>query len=251
MEDTTEQQYIVHWKMAKCSGLYQILNPSATKLFTYNVFHIAVWIGLLFSFAITMPCPIGFYSLTNDATAFIVYFGYVINLIFANYKMINILYYSKEIWRLIEVSNSSFISYQHYNRSIFQKWRKRSLRVSCLLIIISILGYLVWGSSPYIFKNSYVTIRNLDGTIDKYRMNIFNMYVTFSDETYNKHFHKFYLMEMVFYTLYIFFITLFDLITVTMCLAICCQLETINDAVQVLGHRSNSKGSILNTYYNE
>ncbi|VVC36724.1 Hypothetical protein CINCED_3A012535 [Cinara cedri] len=97
---------------------------------------------------------------------------------------------------------------------------------------------LVWISSPYVLSKTIVTIKNLDGSYAKYRMNIFNLYFIASDETYNKYFNVFYLIEITVAICFTYFSVVFDIVVITICVTISCQLDAIGDAFQSLGHKN-------------
>lgn len=246
MDPTKDNEYIFNLKLSKLMGLYQILDPNTIRIFGFNVYHIGIVFISLYMMAISMWCSISLYYLTNDINAFVFYFGCVQNYMFSCYKIIQILYYSKDIWKCIDITSVRFLSYQYYDKSIFKNWQTRSIRISKRYVSLSSIAMLFWIIISKALSKNIITIKNLDGSLSKYRMNIFNLYLIASDETYNRHFNLLYLIELVIAIAFLYFSLLFDVLMIMMCFSISCQLETICDAMKSLGHRCSK--NVLSTY---
>lgn len=247
MEPKCDEEYIFNLKLARLVGINRILDPNTTKLFGYNAMHIIIVFFVLFVSTSSMLCPIGLYYLTNDVTAFIFYLGCVINLLLSCYKIINVLYYSEDLWKCIEITSIKFISYKGNNMSIMKNWRLRSIRVSYICFTIVFAAWFCWSLSPCAFKKTTIKIKNLDGSYNYYRMNIFNIYLLVSDETYNNHFNIFYFIEIINGVCFFYFTIIYDILMITMCFAISCQLEAIYKSFKFLGYNC-SKRKYLSTY---
>lgn len=231
--------------LTKLFGLYQILNPNTTKIFGYNMYHIIiVLIGLLL-FAVSMLSPIGLYNLSSNMTEFSFPFGFIYNMLFSCYKMMIILYYSKDVWHNIVVTRFNFMSYQYYNIQLFKNWQKRAIRIICIFIIISILALSIWIAIPSVFNTTTVTMKNLDGSYSEYRMNIFNLYLIVSNKTYNEFFYIFYIVEISVCVGYYYFTILFDILTAVFCCSLSGHLETISDKIKSLAYKSSKDHSSM------
>lgn len=247
MDATKENEYIFNLKLSKLMGLYQILDPNTIRIFGHNVYHIGLVFVSLYMMAISMLCPIGLFYLMNDINAFVFYLGCIQNYVFSCYKIINLLYYSNDIWKCTDISSVKFLSYRYYNRSIFKNWQTRSIRLSNIYVSLSVIATLFWLIISKSLSKNIVTIKNLDGSFSKYRMNIFNLYLIASDETYNRYFNAFYLIESIIGVAFLYFSILFDVLMVMMCFSLSCQLETICDAIKSLGYRYSNK-DVLSMY---
>lgn len=236
MDSKHEKQYIFNMKLAKIMGLYQILTPNSTSIFGYNIYHIVIVFFGSFMFVISMLFPIGLLYLRNDMIALMYYMGCISNFILSSYKMGNILYYSKDIWKCIDVTNFYFISYKHYDRNLFKNWQTRSIRITYIYIVIALFAFFCWIFSPCVMNKSIITIRNIDGSYSKYRMNIFNIYLIASHETYNMNFYIFYTIEIIVSVCYVYFTIIFDVLMLLICFAISYQLETISKTIKSLGY---------------
>ncbi|XP_060876259.1 odorant receptor 46a-like [Metopolophium dirhodum] len=236
MDSKQEKQYIFNMKLARIMGLYQILIPNSTSIFGYNIYHIVIVFLLSFTFAISMLFPIGLLYLRNDIIAIMYYMGCISNFLLSCFKMVNILYHSKDIWKCIDVTSFNYISYKHYDRNVFKNWQTRSIRVTYIYIVIALFAFFCWIFSPCIMNKSVIAIRNIDGSYSKYRMNIFNLYLIASNETYNKNFYVFYVIEIIISICYVYFTIVFDVLMLLVCFAISYQLETISNTIKSLGH---------------
>lgn len=236
MDSKQEKQYIFNMKLARIMGLYQILIPNSFSIFGYNIYHIITVFFVSFTFAISMLFPIGLLYLRNDIIAIMYYMGCISNFLLSCFKMVNILYHSKDIWKCIDVTSFNYISYKNYDRNVFKNWQTRSIRVTYIYIVIALFAFFCWIFSPCIMNKSVIAIRNIDGSYSKYRMNIFNLYLIASNETYNRNFYIFYVIEIIISICYVYFTIVFDVLMLLVCFAISYQLETISNTIKSLGH---------------
>ncbi|XP_060835649.1 odorant receptor 46a-like [Rhopalosiphum padi] len=246
MDSKHEKQYIFNMNLARIMGLYQILTPTSTKICGYNIYHTVIVVFGSFMLAISMLFPIGLLYLRNDIIALMYYMGCISNFVLSSYKMGNILYYSKDIWKCIDVTSFYFISYKHYDRNVFKKWQTRSIRVTYLYIVIALFAFFCWIFSPCVMNKSIITIRNIDGSYSKYRMNIFNIYLIASHETYNTYFYIFYIIEIIVSVCYVYFTIIFDVLMLLICFAISYQLETISNTIESFGYEKCTQNNISN-----
>lgn len=244
MDLKKEEQYIVNLKLEKLLGIYQLLDSSKSpKIFGRNVYHIGIVIVGLYMFPLSMWNMIGVYRLTNDVIAMTFYIGCMGNFIFACFKIANILYYSSDIWRCIDITSFHFTSYLHYDSNVFKNWRKRSIQVSYVYNIVATICVTLWIFSPFLLRNTVVKIRRLDGSYSINRMNVYNMFLMVSEDTYNKHFDKFLFLEIIISLCFLYFTMIFDNIIIIMCIALSSQLDTINDGIRSLGYRCCSRNN--------
>jgi len=250
MDLSNSNNHIFDWKLAKIVGLRQMLNPNSMKIRGYNVYQLFIAFGLILpKFVVTLMIPIGLYHWMEDKLAVTLCCAYISNYLFTCGKSVYIMYNSNKLWELYEVSNSNFMSYRCYNVDIFRNWRLRCKRLSSVLIMISVIVLFFWAACPHVLKYSVVRIKNVDGSWNVYRLNIYNLYFMVSDATYNEHFNIFYCVELVVKLTAVFTFTLFHFIIVTMSCSINCQLEMISYAVQSLGHNNSYSRDINKSMY--
>lgn len=249
----TESQHIFSFKVAKFLGLYQILNPNATKICGYNVYQIIIIPFLLYLSSIWLMSPFGFYNLLNDVTAFTLFLGCVLNFSFSCFKIVTFMYHSKDIWKSLDITRFDFLSYEHYDKNIFKKWQGKTIRISYLCLFILYFALLIWTMSPFVLYKNKVTLRKLDGSSNVYRLNVFNMFnmLSVSNEIHNKYFSVFHFAEGLILYIFLLFSMILDTYMVIMCFSFTCQLEVICKAIGSLGHNSlNDELSTYDFYYN-
>jgi len=237
-------------KFARLTGLYQILNPNTTTFCGCNIYHIVIVFFGSYMLTMSMLFPIGLFYLRNDIIAFMYYMGSISNLLLSCYKMGNILYYFKDIWKCIADTSFNCISYKHYDRNVFKKWQTRSLRVTYIYIVITVFIFFCWIFSPCVMNNSIRNIRNTDGSYSKYRMNIFNLYLIASDETYNLNFYVFYVIEIIINICYLYFTLVCDILMILIYFEISSGMETICIACESLNYNTICSKNDLSEYLN-
>lgn len=242
MDTEKDKEFIFSLALSKYIGLYQILNPNTKKVFGYNIYHVIILVSGLIVVGHSSFLPIALYYMTNDPTSMSFNIGCVENLVFSNYKILMILYYSKEIWKCIEVTGIKYLKYEKYNRNIFKNWRILSLRISLIYIIMSVIVVVIWIPTPLVLNSTMMTFKNIDGSYSNYRINVLNVYILLSDDVYNKYFTVFYCIEIIVLTVYVYFSMIFDILLLTICCALSSQLESVSNAISSLGY----KGSIKN-----
>lgn len=237
MNQAKDEEYIFNLKFAKITGLYQILDSKTTKVYGYNVYHIVIMIIGLFAFTISMINLFSLYHLTNDLNAFMYYSGLFINFLLAYYKMSNILYHSDSLQKcMFDVTCCNFLSYQHYDRNVFKKWRSLTiLGLYTYSIILSVVA-VFWIAYPCLIKSLVITVRKHDGSYSKHRINIYNSFYMVPDDIYNNQFNIFFILDIILYIPYDYFLITFDYVLIIMCFAFSCQLETISDGIASMGY---------------
>lgn len=237
MDQSNIKNYIFDLKFVKILGLYQMLDFKTIQMCGYNNYHIGIMIFVLYEFTISMINMIFLYRLANDITAFMYYSGIFFNFILSSYKILNILYFSKDLWKcMVDITNCSFLSYQHYNKNVFKNWRSITILVLYIYAILTIVVLLVWTITTIMMNNTFITIRNRDGLYSKHRMSILNSFYMVSNDTYDNNFNILFIMEIILLIVFDYFIFIFVNIITIMCFAFSCQLETICDGIASLGY---------------
>lgn len=235
--------------LAKYLGLKQILNPNSMTMHNYNVYHIGLYLGIILpTIAMCMFWPIVFYYLKNDMITLVVYFGYMSNLLLSCYKLITILYNSNKIWKFNEIFSTNFTSYRQTNGNIFKNRRRRSIQMTYTIFVIASVTFFVWGICPILVNDIFLSVKNIDGSIHKFRMNIFNMYFAVSDVTYNKYFYIFYSAEFIIYLCHISSLIFYNIAMIMISFRICDHLDVINNAFQILGYKTCSEDNVSSKY---
>lgn len=230
--------YIMNIKLAVYTGLYQMINPGSPKLFGYNAYHVIVIIYVAFIIVLLVMLSVGVFCYwINDTQQFVMGLLQLVNYCFACVKVFTIILYSKKIWQCIEVTRVDFLtSCKMYDSTLLNKCLLRSFRITNVYSLFCYTLMVSWYIAPFVLRNSHMAIKQRDGTYWKYRHNVHNLYLPISAETYNEYFTQIYIMECVFGFSFIEFTVIFDIFIISMCLAISSQIETINNALMLVGH---------------
>lgn len=251
MDQLKEKNYIFDFKFVKILGLYQILDFKTIKMCGYNNYHIGVIILGLYVFTISMINMNFLFRLANDITAFMYYSGIFINFLLSSYKIVNIIYFSKDLWKcMVDITNCNFLSYQHYNKNVFKNWRSITILVLYIYAVLTIVAIFGWILTTVIIKATFITVRNHDGSYSKRRMSILNSFYMVPDDMYDNNFNIFFIMDVILFIGYDYFIVIFVNIITIMCFAFSSQMETICDGISSLGYNdSQDRLSKYNIYY--
>ncbi|KAE9528124.1 hypothetical protein AGLY_012546 [Aphis glycines] len=233
---------IFNLALAKFIGFYQVLDiEKVTFLGRRNVRY------RIFVFLIVYECLIavmmllnGLYYSKNNITESILYTGFVINMFYASYKMYIVLTRSKDIWDCLSITQYDFTLYDHRDRRIIlDLWRNRSIWLTSTFMIFSFVMVTFYVTCPLVFNNTFIVMKNRDGSTSTYRMNVLNLYLFIPEEAYNNtYFNVFYIIEASGTYVLVLFVIIFDTIVMTLCLALSCQLHMNFAAFESVGHTS-------------
>jgi len=110
--------------------------------------------------------------------------------------------------------------------------------ITTILTGVYFMSALIFFVSALALSNDILQIKNHEGLVRNYRYNLFNLYLFVSEDTYNANYYIFYIVEGwgIVSLLTSFFV--FDVVLVTLCLAITCQMQMICTAFESVGHKS-------------
>lgn len=192
-------------------------------------------------------CISGFYFWTNNTVEALFNFTIMINLFFSNYKMYTVVRYSKDIWNNLSIMHFNFTKYEGRLRHILNLWGNRITWITYIYTVLVFLLIICLITYPQVFSNTFLVIKNDDGSSSKYRLNIINLYLLCSEETYNTYFNVFYIIEVSSVIVLLLTVIIFDTTSMTLSLAISCQLQMIYNACKLVGHITPQT---LNSKYN-
>lgn len=240
-----KSDYSLDWKLARYMGLYQILNPNGVKIYGYNPYHIVITGVILGSCVVMMLDSIALYNSMLDLSLYLYSITLIVLFCSLFFKLWIIMRNSDKIWDCFEVTKSNILLYKGYDKKIFQRWSRRSERFSYGLAILLIFASIGWALSPVIFNNTYIVTKNIDGSVNKYSLNIFNFNFMVTDTTYNRYFYVYFFIELVIYIFSVMIAIITYLIMVIMCHTISGHLETICNVIESLGHDQTFSDNII------
>ncbi|XP_029346523.1 uncharacterized protein LOC115034286 isoform X2 [Acyrthosiphon pisum] len=239
MDIWNENNHVFNIRLAKLIGLFQILNPGSIKFLGRNVYHIVVAINMLFVCIVAMVFfASGVYYWSDGVLVGVDYGWKGITALFLTYKMWKVVYHSNDIWDCLTITRYDFTSQNLRDRQILDRWRERSVWITNTMAIAYLMSLVILLSGSLMFRHDTLTVKNHDGSVGNYRQNIMNLYFIVTDETYNAHYKTFYFIEMLFTVGGGTLFTAFDVLLVTLCLAISCQFQVVNAKFESVGYKS-------------
>lgn len=235
-------KYILDIKLAAYTGLYQLIYPSSgtRTILGYNVYHVSVLAYVSFVAVMLALIPVGLYRCRADDITGQLVMGLILlgNYSFSIYKVIVVMRNSRRIWDCVKVTRIDFlVCHGGYRTDVVKTCLTRSARITYAYSVCCYSVLLLWYTTPFILRNSHITVKYRDGTYRDYRVNVHNLYVPVSSVTYNEYFLYFYVLDVAFGLCYIAFSVMFGNFVVSTCLAISSQIEMVGEAFQSLGHK--------------
>lgn len=251
MDTLEEKNHVFNVRLAKLIGLYQILDPGTVKCRGKNIYHIIVALIVLYSCIVSMILNVsGLYYFTSNMYLSVDFFWKAECVMLICYKMWIIVHHSNDFWNCLSITRYSFTSFCHQDRhKILEVCRKRSVLLTTVFTIAYLSSIIFYISSTLVCSNELITIKNRDGSFMQYRLNVFNFYLIVSDSTYNSHYNTFYIVEAFSIISLAMLFIIFDVLLVTLCLAVCCQMKMVCIAFKSLGHESfHDSHSLIGEY---
>ncbi|XP_022160652.1 uncharacterized protein LOC111026810 [Myzus persicae] len=239
MDIQNEKNQVLNIKLTKLIGLYQILDPGTLKCRGRNVYHIVLAFIVVYMFLISMMFNIsGAYYWTDNKLMSVDYFWKAENTLFLIYKMCIIVYHSDDIWDVcMSITRYDFTSFSHRDRHILDRWRERSVWLTTMFTIMYSSTTVFYLGISLAFRNYTLPVKNHDGSIGFYCQNVMNFYFIASDETYNTHYFTFYFAEALFVSLSFMSYVVISTLLITLCFAMCCQMQMIYNAFESVGQK--------------
>jgi len=226
--------------LAKIIGFNQILDTETeTFLGRHNVYYKLFVFLIVFECLISaMVCLNGLYYCINNIIEAMFYFGFVGSSLYSSYKMYTILNRSKVIWDCLSVTKFDFTSYGFQGIHTLNSWRNLSIKYTSIYAICFLIMVILYVTCPLVFSDTFITMKNHDGSSSAYRLNVLNLYLFVSEEAYNTYFYVIYIIEAFGIIISVLFVLIFDTIVNTLAIALSGQLQMISTAFESVGHKS-------------
>ncbi|CAI6373144.1 unnamed protein product [Macrosiphum euphorbiae] len=239
MDLRNESNHVFNIKLAKIIGLYQMLDPGTVKCRGRNIYHIVTSCALLYMCLISMILILSILYYWNvNIPISMDYFWKVVTSFYIIYKTWIIIHYSDDVWNCLSITRYDFTTLSNRSRHILDRWRERLAwltTIYAIMYITSVVSYMIFTLA---FSEGTTPVKNPDGSIGYYRQNAINLYLIVSDETYNAHYYVFYFIETLVVAIVVLYFLIFDILLVTLCFGICCQMEIVCSAFESVGHNS-------------
>ncbi|KAL4097258.1 hypothetical protein QTP88_022061 [Uroleucon formosanum] len=239
MDFRDDQNHVFNISLAKSTGLYKFLDPETTKYRGKNLYRIVLTIISLYSGVNGIILSIhGVYYWTNNLSLSIDYFWNSFYTSFMCYSLLVSVQYSDDIWNCLSITCYGFTSHSLQNRHILDRWRDRSVFLTNIITVTYLLSAIIYYGSSLVLSNYIIEVKNHDGSVSNYRYNVLNYYLFLSEETYNSHYYIMNLIECMGTANFLVALIVFDVLGVTFCLAVTCQMQMISAAFESVGYTS-------------
>lgn len=221
------QIHIVDMQLIEYTGYFKILNPHEPKMYYTNIYKLAVKIELLILTTSFLISTFALYYTSNDINVFVSYallfivgFDITLNhfcLIENSDKIWECLNITKMYFLLSGIPREEMVTIEHSRYKIATK----SLMISWFVVFIS------WIFTPLLQRDQYLTIELKNNTYN-YRCLPLNLIMPITDNNiFNPHYIVMYMFEATVIICSTHASLLFDLIVLTVCISIECQLLRI------------------------
>jgi len=227
---------LLAWRL----GIYQVLDPeTVTFLGRHNVHYRFLVFCTIYQCVMAVLMGLcGLYYFMNNIVVSIPYFSFLVNMVYASYKMYILLNYSNIIWDCMSVTRFEFTSCGLRGRYTLDMWRNISIKKTNIYTIFFLSMLISYVACPLVFNNTFITMKNHDGSFSVYRLNVLNLYLYFSEETYNTYFYFIYIAETMGISVCVVFVIIFDTVVNTLGYALSGQLQMMSTALESFGHKS-------------
>ena len=216
-----------------------MLDPRTVKCRCRNIYHIVTSCALLYICLISMILILsGLYYWNVNIPISMDYFWKVVTSFYIIYKTWIIIHYSDDVWNCLSITRYDFTTLSNRSRHILDRSRERLAwltTIYAIMYITSVISYMIFTLA---FSQGTTPVKNPDGSIGYYRQNSMNFYLIVSDETYNAYYYVFYFIETLFVAIIVLYFLIFDILLVTLCFGMCCQMEIVCSAFESVGHKS-------------
>lgn len=235
-----EQNYIIHIRLMKITGLYKLLDSKTPKLYGYNIFKLGSILTILYLMLINIMYCMSIYYSRYDFTEVVKYISIFVATFYSMIKLCYLIKNSDAFFELLSFASIHFFSYCAYTESALIKVRKTSKIVSNTFTFIWIAIIMVWMLSPIMMKNNYMNVKTHNGTYEQYRYNMLNIIFPVTTKFYNDNFFVFYAIESILLIIYGYVMVIYDFLVVSACITIIYQLKLIRSSYRKLGYDSTS-----------
>lgn len=251
MTTASEDLTIVDKRLFKAIGLYQILNPTPGANRCYRI---AYMTSMIMSFVVQITQLIGLYFAVNDLQRFAFTTTVISNGFLSLSKGFVLVTNADRLCAGLELARYEFTSCGSRDQRTARGSRAVLSSILRMFLVLSSVTGFVWALTPLSLMGDYLPVTNMDGTISRYRVTIYNIWLPIPETVYNAPmvWALIYAVEVVvcFYNVYSWM--LFESYVMTMCFTLNAQFRILSDSFAAIGHRDQSPppphatGSCLN-----
>jgi len=234
----SEDLTIVDDRLFKAICLHQILHPAHGSNRYYTVaFKAAMWL----TFCVQIVQLVGLFFAVNDLQRFAFTTTVVSNAFLCLFKGYVMVVHADRLLSGLETVRYDFTSCSARNQRTVHRSRAVLSKVLRTFAVISWVTCVIWATTPLLTTGDYLPLTNNDGTVSRYRVTIYNVWLPVPVTVYNATpvWALVYAVETISCFFNVFSWLLFDCYVVTMCFAFNAQFHTLSASYGTIGHRDH------------
>ncbi|XP_026811158.1 LOW QUALITY PROTEIN: uncharacterized protein LOC113552482 [Rhopalosiphum maidis] len=236
MTTASEDLTIVDNRLFKAICLHQILNPNNGGNRYYRIAFLASMILLLVVQIIQL---VGLYFAVNDLPRIAFTTTMVSNALLCLSKGFVLVTNADRLRDGLEAARYEFTSCGFRDQRAAHQARTALSTVLRTFVVLSYVTCFIWMLTPLSLMDDYLSVTNADGTVSRYRITIFNIWLPVPVTVYNAPtvWAFIYGVEMVVCFVNVFSWLLFDSYVITMCFTFSAQFRALSASFATIGHR--------------
>ncbi|XP_026811156.1 uncharacterized protein LOC113552479 [Rhopalosiphum maidis] len=239
MTTASEDLTIVDKRLFKAIGLHQILNPTPGANRYYRIAYMA---SMIMSFVVQIIQSVGLYFAVNDLQKFAFTTTMISNALLCLSKGFVLVTNADRLRDGLEAARYEFTSCGFRDQRAAHQARTALSTVLRTFVVLSYVTCFIWMLTPLSLMDDYLSVTNADGTVSRYRITIFNIWLPVPVTVYNAPtvWAFIYGVEMVVCFVNVFSWLLFDSYVMTMRFTFNAQFRILSDSFAAIGHRDHS-----------
>lgn len=227
-----ERKLMINERLMKIIGLHQLLRPGGPKTYGLNTFGWVAVAETVWLVAVLCVLIISAYYAFDSVNKFVEYAQMIVMdamAIFIQYRMVR---YSDTLWTCLQWTRTDCLSYGRHRTRTLDVSRAKSKSLSLVACTFTVLIVLLWDLGPFFNWGQFTEIRfKGTDTPTRYRMNILNFIFPIANEySYDSYFAATYLVEFVTLVVWSHVTITFDVLIISLCVAVADQLKTVADS---------------------
>ncbi|XP_060878596.1 odorant receptor 2a-like [Metopolophium dirhodum] len=238
----SEDLTIVDNGLFKAICLHQILDPAKGGNRYYRLaFMVVMWVSL----SVQIIQSVGLYFAVNDLQRFAFTTTMIFNALLCLSKGYVLVTNADRVRASLEVARYGFTSSGARDQRLMRRSRAVLSTVLRTFAVLSWVTCFIWALTPLFAMDEYLQLTNANGTVSRYRVTIYNVWLPVPATVYNETivWSLVYAVEVVVCFVNVFSWLLFDSYVVTMCFTFNAQFRTVAASSTIIGHRGVSPRS--------
>ncbi|XP_050536771.1 uncharacterized protein LOC126902973 [Daktulosphaira vitifoliae] len=242
-----DRSSVIHLKIMKKIGLYQYLNPNSYTIFGYPLLQFFALIEIAVIIFVLIMSIWSLLNCVNDLSATVKFSMCCFGTLNIGVKMYYMYGMSDKVNACMQFTCINYMKFKGHKKNLLIKGRRKIEYIINIIALYWSIAVFFWILSPVLFTKRTVII-NLNGQLQSYKYNIFNLIFLKSDKLYNKYYDIFWLIESFMMVVWCHVTIMHGVIFASTCVTINYQLKTITFSYSQLGNINKKNKNIENGF---